>query len=177
MNKAIVRKLLGAAAVSATIALMAFAGGPAYAGQNADGSISVSPSVVAAGGTVRITGSVNPQGCPTSDSAIPVATDSLFPPDGFGPATARDSQGAFALNYTVPTSTPAGTYQVGLRCGGGNVGVTASLRVIADPIGGPAAGAGGTAHGSPRVWTLIGAGWLLTAGVLIALRRKLARQV
>src|SRR5438094_413811 len=37
MNKAIVRKLLGAAAVSATIALMAFAGGPAYAGQTVDG--------------------------------------------------------------------------------------------------------------------------------------------
>src|SRR5438132_12571389 len=51
--------------------------------------------------------------------------DTLFPPDGFGPTAARDSHGAFALTYTVPTSTPAGTYQIGARCGGGNIGVVA----------------------------------------------------
>src|SRR5207237_4490593 len=135
-----------------------------------------SPSVVAAGGTVRISGSVDPQECPTSDSAIPVATDALFP-DSFGPATARDAQGAFALNYTVPASTPAGTYQIGLRCGGGNVGVTASLRVIADPIGAPATGAGGTAHGSPRGWTMSGDARLLAAGVLVALAGHPQRQL
>jgi hypothetical protein len=176
-KQAIARALLAAAGVAATVAVLMVAGGPAYAGQNANGSISVSPSVVPAGGTARITGSVEPQGCPTSDSAIPESTDALFPPDGFGPATARNSQGAFALDYTVPTSTPAGTYQIGLRCGGGSVGVTASLQVIADPIGGPATGAGGTAHEPSVLWTMSGAGCLLLAGIAVAVRRRLAGRV
>jgi hypothetical protein len=176
-RQAIVRRLLAAAAVATTVAVVALAGGPAYAGQNANGSITVSPSVVPAGGTVRITGSVDTGGCPASDSAIPVATDALFPPDGFGPATDRDSQGAFALDYTVPTPTPAGSYQIGLRCGGGNVGVTASLVVTAGPIGAPATGAGGTAHGSSLPWTVVGTGCLLLAGVLVAQRRRLAGRV
>jgi hypothetical protein len=176
-KQAIVRTVLAAAGLAATVAVLVVAGGPAYAGRSANGSISVSPSVVPADGTVRITGSVDPQGCPTSDSAIPGSTDALFPPDGFGPATARNSHGAFALHYTVPTSTPAGTYQIGLRCGGGNVGVTASLQVIADPIGGPATGAGGTAHESSELWTMFGAGCLLLAGVVVAVRRRLAGRV
>ena len=175
-RRAIVRRRLAGAGVAATVALLVvIAAGPAYAGQNASGSIFVSPSDVPAGGTVHITGSVDPQGCPTSDSAIPTSDDSLFPGDGFGPATARNSQGAFALDYTVPTSTPAGTYQIGLRCGGGNVGVFASLQV--DPIGGPATGAGGTAHRSSLPWTVLGAGCLLLAGVVVAVRRRLAGRV
>jgi len=167
----IVRGLLAAGAVAVTLML---AGGPAYAGQNANGSIYVSPSDVPAGGTVRISGSVDPQECPTSTPAIPVSTDELFP-GSFGPATARNSQGAFALDYTVPTSTPAGSYQIGLRCGGGNVGVTASLQV--DPIGGPATGAGGTARRSSLPWTMLGASCLLLAGVVVGVRRRLARRV
>ena len=170
-GQTIVSRLLAAAAVAVTLM---FAGGPAYAGQNANDSITVSPSVVPAGGTVRITGSVSTQGCSVSDPAIPTSTDALFPPDGFGPATARNSQGAFALTYTVPTSTPPGTYHIGARCGGGNIGVAATLTVTAAPLGAPATGAGGTAHSSSLPWTVVGAGCLLLAGVLVALRRRLA---
>jgi hypothetical protein len=172
-RRAIVRRRLAGAGVAATVALLVvIAGGPAYAGQNASGSIFVSPSDVPAGGTVHITGSVDPQGCPPSTPAIPVSTGDLFP-GSFGPAMTRNSQGAFALDYTVPTSTPAGTYQIGLRCGGGNVGVFASLQV--DPSGGPATGAGGTAHRSSLPWTVLGAGCLLLAGAVVAVRRRLAR--
>ena len=167
-------KALRAAGVAAAmVAVVVLAGGPAYAGQNAN-SISVSPSVVPAGGTVRITGSVPVQDCPQSDFARVVGLDTLFPPDGFGPTAARDSHGAFALTYTVPTSTPAGTYQIGARCGGGNIGVVATLTVTAAPVGAPATGAGGTAHSSSLPWTLVGAGCLLLAGVLVALRRRLS---
>ena len=175
-KRAIIRALLAAAGVAATVAvLVVIAAGPAYAGQNASGSIFVSPSDVPAGGTVHITGSVDPQGCPTSDPVTPTSDDALFPGDGFGPQTARNSHGAFALDYTVPTSTPASTYQIGLRCGGGNVGVFASLQV--DPIGGPATGAGGTAHDTSPPWTLFGAGCLLLAGAVVAVRRRLASRV
>lgn len=166
------RRFLAVALVEGAAALVVLAG-PASA-QN--GSISVTPSTVPAGGTVHISGSVSVQGCPSSDSATVTGNAALFPPDGFGPSAARNSQGDFALDYTVPTSTPPGTYKIGVRCGGGNVGIAASLTVIAGPIGGPDTGAGGTAHGSSALWAVVGAGCLLLAGVLVALRRRLARR-
>lgn len=171
------RRLFAVPAMAFAVAAVILAGGPAYAGQNANGSISVSPSRVPSGGVVHISGSVSTQGCPVSDSATIVGTDTLFPPDGFGPAVARDSQGAFATTYTVPASTPAGTYQIGLRCGGGNVGVTAALTVTDAPIGAPATSAGGTARGPSRPWTLLGVGCLALAGVLFGARRRLATSV
>ncbi len=159
--------------VASAVGLM-LAGGSAYAAQNANGSISVSPSTAHAGGPVHIAGSVSPEACPTSDSAIPVSTAAFFPPDGFGTATDRDSQGAFDLAYTVPTSTPGGSYQIGLRCGGGLVGVTATLLVTAVPVGGVATGAGGTAPAASQPGILLGVGCLGLASVLLALRRRLA---
>ena len=117
------RFLLGAVvAASATAMLLA---APAYA---AKPSISVSPYTVAAGSTVHISGSIPVKKCPASDGATVTGEAALFPPDGFGPTATRDSSGDFALDYVVPTSTPAGTYTVGLRCGGGNVGGHAGVR-------------------------------------------------
>ena len=164
------RFLTGAAAIVLTAVLTA---APAYAAKKA--SISVSPSTVPAGGAVHVSGSIPVKGCPASDGATVVGQAALFPPDGFGPTTTRDANGDLALDYTVPTSTPAGTYDVGLRCGGANVGVAASLTVTATPSGGVGAGAGGTAHGSV-FWTLSGAGCLLLAGVVAASRRWIARR-
>jgi hypothetical protein len=158
--------------VAAVMVALVLAGGSAYAVQN--GSIGVSPSSVAPGGAVQITGSIPTKLCPALDSAIPVSTADLFPPDGFGPEAARNSKGRFALSYTVPTSTPAGTYQIGVRCGGGLVGVTAELKVTAVPVGAPATGAGGTAQ-DPSRWILFGC--LGMVGTLIALRYRLSRQV
>lgn len=166
------RRFLAVASVAGAAALVVLAG-PAYAQNN---SISVSPSTVPAGGTVHISGSVSVQSCPSSDSATVTGNAALFPPDGFGPNAARNSQGDFALDYTVPTSTPAGMYEIGVRCGGGNVGIAASLTVSAGPIGGPETGAGGTAPGSFSLWAVVGAGCLLLAGVLVPLRRRLARR-
>jgi hypothetical protein len=103
--------------------------GPASAGPGS--TISVRPNVVAAGHQVRISGSTPVSDCPAEDAAILTSTAALFPPDGFGPAVPRNSSGAFSVVYRVPASTPAGLYQIGFRCGGGNVGVFASLRVTA----------------------------------------------
>ena len=108
------------------------------------------------------------------DSATVTSEAALFPPDGFGPSAPRDSSGQFALDYTVPTSTAPGTYLVGLRCGGGNVGVAASLTVA--PSGGPATGAGGTAASSSSPWTAVGGAFLLLAGLGMGLRGRVARR-
>lgn len=157
------------AVVAASAAAM-FVAAPAYA---AKPSISVSPSTVSAGSTVHISGSIPVKKCAASDGATVTGEAALFPPDGFGPTATRDASGDFALDYLVPTSTPAGTYSVGLRCGGGNVGVSASLTVTPVPGGGPATGAGGTT-GHSTFWTVFGAGCLVLAGLALALRRRVS---
>jgi type 1 fimbria pilin len=154
--------------------LLTLASAPAFASSN--GSISVSPSTIAPGGTIHVSGTVDPSACTTSDAATLTGLDGLFPPDGFGPSAQRDAQGAFSLDYTVPTTTPAGDYRIGVRCGGGNVGVFATLTVAGAPIGGAATGAGGAA-GSALPWTVVGLGSLTLAALLVAVRRRSARSV
>jgi hypothetical protein len=121
MKKAVLTGLAGSALIMGLAA-------PAAAGSGGS-SISVRPTVVAAGDQVHISGSTPVSDCPADDAAILTSTADLFPPDGFGPAVPRDAAGAFAVDYRVPTSTPAGAYQIGFRCGGGNVGVFAALQV------------------------------------------------
>jgi hypothetical protein len=168
-----------AAMVTTTVlATVILGGSAALADQNANGSIAVSPSTVSPGGTVNIHGTVSVDGCPQSDDATVGGDAALFPPDGFGPTVHRDANGAFAVDYTVPTSTPPGTYRITVRCGGGNVGVSAELRVVAAPAGAPATGAGGAAKDHSGPWTQLGLGCLALAGLLVALRRRpVARRV
>jgi hypothetical protein len=170
-KRGFMRRFLISAAVATSAAMLIAA--PAYPAKKA--SISVSPTSVPAGGTVHISGSIPVTRCPASDGATVTGESGLFPPDGFGPTATRDSNGDFALDYTVPTSTPAGTYDVGLRCGGANVGVAASLTVSAVPLGGPETGAGGTAHGSV-FWTTFGVSCLVLAGIAVIVRQRVARR-
>jgi LPXTG-motif cell wall-anchored protein len=105
----------------------------------------VSPSSAAPGTAVTVSGNVPVSGtasCAAGDAAQLTSTAALFPPDGFGPQAPRDANGDFSVQYTIPTSTPAGTYSIGLRCGGGNVGITASLTVTSNGL--PATGSSGT---------------------------------
>ena len=95
--------------------------------------LSVRPHRVHPRGHILITGRIptsGPQSCPAADQAIPTSSAALFPPDGFGPAASRGRFGRFRIRYAVPSSTPPGTYVIGVRCGGGNVGVSATLRVV-----------------------------------------------
>ena len=97
-------------------------------------TLTVTPAVAANGDGVTISGSVPSTGdrsCPGQDGVTVTSDAALFQPDGFGPQAARDTDGAFQIRFTVPASTPAGTYQLGLRCGGGNLGVSTTLRVRA----------------------------------------------
>jgi len=96
-------------------------------------SITVSPSTVAQGGTVTISGNVPVTGdrsCLSGDLVRLTSTADLFAPDGFGPEVPRDANGNFETTYTVLTGTPPGTYRIGMRCGGGNIGISATLQVI-----------------------------------------------
>jgi hypothetical protein len=109
---------------------------------SAGSSITVSPASIPAGGTVSFSGVVPTSGTPSCAPGPATLTDSaaLFPPGGFGPQALRNASGAFHVTFHVSTSTPPGTYSVGLRCGGGNVGVSTCLTVTraraATPMGG-----------------------------------------
>jgi hypothetical protein len=164
-----------AVGAAAALLLLTLASAPAFAGSN--GSISVSPSTIEPGGTIHVSGEVDPSACDASESATLTGDGALFPPDGFGPSTQRNAQGSFALDYTVPTTTPAGDYRIGLRCGGGNVGAFAPLTVAGAPVGGAATGGGGSA-GRALPWTLVGLGSLTLAALLAAASRtRLTRSI
>ena len=146
-------------------------------------SISVSPASVPAGGTVTFSGTFAISADCGADDARLVSEDQIFPPDGVtGLHVHRDASGHFAIVHTVPATARPDTYAIGMRCGGGNVGVSATLRVTAQvsstPTGAPPAGLGGASGGggsSPLPWALAGA--LLVVGGLAGLmvwRRRAA---
>jgi hypothetical protein len=66
-----------------------------------------------------------------------------------------------------------GLYSIGLRCGGGNVGVSARLLVTAQvqkvPVGAPQAGLGGasTSDSNAAGWAVAGAVAMIFAGFLV----------
>jgi hypothetical protein len=119
------------AVVSGAIAPM-FVAAPA---SPAGASVTVAPSSTPAGGTVSFSGVVPTSGTPSCAPGDATLTRdaALFPPDGFGPQASRDASGAFQVDFQVPASTSPGTYTVGVRCGGGNVGVSTSLTVTSAP--------------------------------------------
>jgi hypothetical protein len=94
--------------------------------------ITVSPSSAHQGDTVTVSGNVPVSGtasCASGDAVQLTSTADLFPPDGFGPQATRDASGNFQVQYVIPAATPPGTYNIGVRCGGGNVGITTTLHV------------------------------------------------
>ena len=104
------------------------------AGSQVKPSISVSPTSAQPGTSVTISGVLPTTGalsCPSSDATQLTSTASLFPPDGFGPMVSRDTSGKFHTSYAIPSTATPRTYSIGMRCGGGNVGVAASLQVTA----------------------------------------------
>jgi hypothetical protein len=107
-------------------------------------SIRVSPSSIVAGHTVILSGSAGPSAgseCPGGVTLISRAFvhthDFAGLPAVF--ATVKPS-GAFTATNTIPRSKPAGTYTITGRCGGGNLGVSATLavRAAASPTTTPA---------------------------------------
>jgi hypothetical protein len=91
-------------------------------------TINVSPSTVAVGGQVTVSGDVLANGQPGCEVPGDVTLSSPAFQDLTAPA---DSSGNFSVTATLPATTGPGTYEITGRCGGGNLGVSATLTVVA----------------------------------------------
>jgi hypothetical protein len=88
--------------------------------------ISVHPASVARGGTVTVSGT----GCQAGDLVYLISPP--FVGHAFvshSVATRARSNGAFSRSVHIRTSIRVGRYLITARCGGGNLGVSARLRV------------------------------------------------
>ena len=94
-------------------------------------TINVSPSTVAVGGQVTISGDVLANGQPGCEVPGDVTLTSPAFQDLTAPA---DSSGNFSVTATLPATTGPGTYKITGRCGGGNLGVSASLTVVGQDV-------------------------------------------
>jgi hypothetical protein len=101
-------------------------------------TLQVSPRSVTAGDTVTVSGSLAPapadSACATS---VLLLSDAFVHTDDFAgvPAitAAVKAGGSFTVTTRIPSSKAAGTYTITGRCGGGNLGVSATLVVRAAP--------------------------------------------
>jgi hypothetical protein len=102
-------------------------------------SINVAPTTVAPGGNVRLTGDVLADGTPGCDvsGGVTLISDAFVGLGEFAGVGAVnlpvDATGHFDTTVTLSASVTAGTYSIGGRCGGGNLGVSANLVVGALP--------------------------------------------
>jgi hypothetical protein len=88
--------------------------------------LSVKPTRVARGGLVTVSG----RGCRAGEVVYlisPAFVGHAFVPHSV--ATRARSNGAFSRLVRIRTSIPAKRYLITARCGGGNLGVAAALRV------------------------------------------------
>jgi hypothetical protein len=118
------RVALAAGAAGATLALA----GAVMAAT----SLTVAPSPVHRGHRVIIRG--NADGCPVGDAVTIISKAFAHTHDFAGlPAVfARvRSGGKFGVRPRIPSTKAVGNYGVSARCGGGNLGVSATIHVVA----------------------------------------------
>lgn len=145
------RKMLGLVMVAIPAIWLA---SPAVAGPAA--TLHVTPSSVAAGGTVQVSGTceANTSGFALSHAFLHDASHDFA---GVGAVSfTTNASGSFSATATIPASTTPGSYDVTARCGGGNLGITAALLVTAASSGQPTAvpaGTGGTSATGPATAT------------------------
>jgi hypothetical protein len=125
-------RTIAALLLAATVGTLA----PAASAWAAPATLQVSPGSVAAGDTVVVSGSVGPapegSACAASVLLLSRAFVDTHEFAGVPAVTAAVKPGgAFRTTTKIPSSTPAGTYRVSGRCGGGNLGVSATLTVRA----------------------------------------------
>ena len=126
-------RIVAAVLFAATVGMLTLLAAPAWA---APVSIAVSPSSVAAGDTVTLSGSVGPDaaGSECASSVALLSKAFVHTHDFAGvPAVfaAVKPDGTFTATTTIPRSKAAGTYTISGRCGGGNLGASATLEVRA----------------------------------------------
>jgi len=123
-----------AVALLAVTAIEATAGGSSpvvTAGQADRPSVTVTPSTAPQGGTVTISGHVPPEPGDCGQEVRLTEGADFFPPDGFGPQLPLDAGGNFRTTHVVPATARPGVHDIGLRCGGANLGVSARVTVTA----------------------------------------------
>src|SRR6266498_1012811 len=126
-------RILATVAIAATVGMLTLLAAPAWA---APVSIAVSPSSVAAGHAVVVSGSVGPDAAGSEcASRVTLLSRAFVHTHDFAgvPAVfaAVKPDGTFTATTPIPRSKPAGTYTITGRCGGGNLGVSATLVVRA----------------------------------------------
>src|SRR6266542_5995494 len=121
---------------AATVGMLTLLAAPAWAAPTTPAvAVHVSPSPVAAGHAVTLSGSVGPDAAASDCSSISMYSIA-FGPTNDDPAytaayaTAKPT-GSFTATITIPRAKPAGTYTITGRCGGGNLGASATLVVRA----------------------------------------------
>jgi hypothetical protein len=88
----------------------------------------VAPATVSPGGVVHVSGNASP--CAKGSTVF--AISAAFPGKAYGQGTLTGrvaAHGAFSFRGHVRRTLEAGRYVVTARCGGGNLGVTATIRV------------------------------------------------
>jgi hypothetical protein len=117
---------------TAAAVLAIAAAGLLPAGALASPALHVKPKKVHAGERVRVFG--NAAGCPTGDKvallsrAFPKTHKFAGVPAVFTPVKAG---GLFSRRIRIPESKKPKRYTISARCGGGNLGITRKLRVLA----------------------------------------------
>jgi hypothetical protein len=112
-------------------------GGGRLVVQEAHSTLQVNPRSVTAGDTVTVSGWLPPapgSECATGVTLLSrafVGTHEFADVPAIGAAVKAD--GTFTVTTRIPRSKAAGTYPISGRCGGGNIGVSATLVVRAAP--------------------------------------------
>jgi hypothetical protein len=120
-------RIIAAVLFAATVGTLTPLAAPAWAeSRTPPVAVHASPSPVAAGHAVILSGSVGPVAATSDCSSIILYSDAFDPVNRVGHliavyATAKPT-GAFAATTTIPRSKPAGTYPIYLRCGGATIG-------------------------------------------------------
>jgi hypothetical protein len=138
---------------------------PATAASSA--SLSVSATRVSQGGVVRVSGRCEPD---TSGVVISKAFlhDASHDFAGVGAVSfTTGTSGRFVVVGRIPSTRAVGTYTVTARCGGGNLGISRRLTVVAFSL--PRTGSGPVLPA-----TALGLALLAVGSALLALDRKLA---
>lgn len=145
-------------------------------------SLHVTPSTVAAGSQVQVSGmcEANTDGFALSTAFLHDATHDFA---GVGAAPFQtDGSGNFSVSAQIPATRAPGTYQVSARCGGGNLGIQVTLTVTSAAPTAVPAGSGGLAastgaHDERQQQILLGLGLTLLAisGLVTVRRRRAAR--
>ena len=95
-------------------------------------SIKVTPSSVTAGSTVKVSGSAG-SGC-GHGARVTLISKAFSNKHNFAGVPAiyatTHRRGAFSTTTTIPKKRKPGTYTITGRCGGGNLGVIATLKVL-----------------------------------------------